>query len=425
MQWLRQTSKSKQTERGSPSFIPGMRDNTACQGEAGTSTGVNIAPGSDDDGWIVPASRDARRRHDACSSTRTARRCTRLSRRSSSAKRRICLEVYIFADDDTGKAFAELLCQKAQEGVQVLCHLRLASARSSTDQRLVHPHEPRRRALAGVSPVLAVGGKFSWRPLNRDHRKLLVIDDDIAGLGGLNVGAEYAGSWVGPHGSQTCDFWRDNAIGIVGPSVKPLQQSFANSWNYVTHGGHLSRARLEYNLDFKNGDLAVMASSPTRRSHVTPILGRLVDGAKHSIDLTMAYFAPPDELIDGLCRAAKRGVRVRLMLPGKCDVKLLVIAARSFYEKLLTAGVEIYERQARRAARQDDGDRPRDRGDRLDEPRLPQHRIQPRALRDDPPQAIWRAGMRHVRERRAVTPNKSRSRNGGNAPCSTASVNGR
>ena len=61
--------------------------------------------------------------------------------------------------------------------------------------------------------------------------------------------------------------------------------------------------------------------------------------------MTMAYFAPPDELVEQLCRAAKRGVRVRLMLPGKCDVNALITAQRSFYETLMGAGVQVYERQ--------------------------------------------------------------------------------
>jgi len=60
----------------------------------------------------------------------------------------------------------------------------------------------------------------------------------------------------------------------------------------------------------------------------------------------MAYFAPHDDLIDELCAAAKRGVRVRLMLPGRCDVRPLLIAARSFYETLMAAGVQVYEREA-------------------------------------------------------------------------------
>lgn len=335
--------EDKSNQRGTPSFIPGMRDNTACQGNAGTSTGVNIAPGSDDDGWIVPDPvklsdgstvqmyKDGEALHAAFEAIK-------------SAKRRICLEVYIFAGDDTGKAFADLLCQKAKEGVQVfVIYDSLGSI--STGSALFKQMRRAGVRLQEFHPVFPWSCKYNWRPWNRNHRKLLLIDNDIAGLGGLNVGAEYAGSWIGPRGSQKCDFWRDNAIGITGPSVRPLQQSFANSWKYATHGGKLKRTQLEYNLDFQDGDLAVMASSPTRRSHVTPILGLLVDGAKHSVDLTMAYFAPPEEFIDGLCRAAKRGARVRLMLPGKCDVPLLLLAARSFYEKLLTAGVDIYERQ--------------------------------------------------------------------------------
>jgi cardiolipin synthase len=67
--------------------------------------------------------------------------------------------------------------------------------------------------------------------------------------------------------------------------------------------------------------------------------------ARESILLTMSYFAPPDVLVEELCRAARRRVKVRLMLPAECDVPLLLTAARSFYEKLLQSGVEIYERQ--------------------------------------------------------------------------------
>jgi cardiolipin synthase len=81
-------------------------------------------------------------------------------------------------------------------------------------------------------------------------------------------------------------------------------------------------------------------SSPLR-----PFLNKLLREACRSISLAMAYFAPHDDLIDELCAAAKRGVRVRLMLPGKGDVHALIVAARSFYETLMTAGVEIYERQ--------------------------------------------------------------------------------
>ena len=83
---------------------------------------------------------------------------------------------------------------------------------------------------------------FSWRPFNRDHRKLLVIDDHIAGLGGLNIGNEYAGPWIVPVNAPGCELWRDNAIGIVGPSAILFRQSFSKTWGYISHGGRIRRA---------------------------------------------------------------------------------------------------------------------------------------------------------------------------------------
>jgi cardiolipin synthase len=195
--------------------------------------------------------------------------------------------------------------------------------------------------------------KFGWRPANRDHRKLLLIDDDIAGVGGLNVGREYAGSWVisGSASPKDCDFWRDNAIGIKGPSARPFLRSFARTWHYITHGGRIRGAEFMYNLESlpnssDRRELSILASVPTLSSPLRGVLGTLFRDATKSIQMTMAYFAPDDDLINELCRAAKRRVRVQLMLPGRTDVHLLTIAARSFYEKLMTNGVEIYERQA-------------------------------------------------------------------------------
>lgn len=320
----------------------------ASQGEKGTSTGINISPGSDDDGWIVPEPveladgtrlqlfKDGEALHAAFDAIKNA-------------KKRICLEAYIFANDDTGNAFADLLAKKAQEGVKVYCIY--DSFGSFSINQLWGPKPPMiekmRRAgvrLAEFHPVRPWEGRFGWRPVNRDHRKLLVIDDEIGGLGGLNVGGEYAGSWVVPTKAQECDLWRDNAVGMIGPATRHLLQAFANTWRYIHTGGRINRA--EYFHPMADKDFGLLASVPTMKSPLQPRLRALFDGAKSSLEMTMAYFAPPDELIEALCKAAKRGVRVRLMLPGRGDVKLLIIAARSFYECLLPCGVEIYERQS-------------------------------------------------------------------------------
>ncbi len=315
-----------------------------CDGEVGTSSGVNISPGSDDDGWTVPQPvtlsdgtrlqlyKDGEALHAAYEAIR-------------GAKRRICLQVYIWGNDDTGRAFTELMCAKAREGLR--CYVIYDSFGSIATDRDIF----RRMRRLGVNvqefhPLRPWETRYSWRPFNRDHRKLLIIDDQAAGLGGLNVGGENAGSWVVRNKTAHCDLWRDNAMGIVGPGASHFLKSFANTWNYVIHGGRIRRAELLFNSRFEEGELGVLASVPAARSRVTPLAHDLIAGARESIELTMAYFAPPDSLIEELCDAAHRGVRVRLMLPGKCDIKLLITAARSFYETLLTAGVDVYERQA-------------------------------------------------------------------------------
>ena len=314
------------------------------QGDAGTSSGVNIAPGSDDDGWIVPDPvrlsdgtyvqlyKDGEALHAAYNAI-------------SRARFRVCLESYIFASDDTGRAFADLLAKKAREGVRVyLIYDAFGSIMS--DRRMF---KTMRRAGVQVRvfhPIRPWDTRFGWRPINRDHRKLLVIDDHLAGLGGLNVGGEYAGSWVIPNGSRECELWRDNAIGLRGPSAMLFLKAFGRIWNYIERGGRFQRAELVYNLDGSCGDLGVLASVPTARSPLRRVLFGLMSSAQQSLYMTMAYFAPDDGLVEVLCGAAQRGVRVRLMLPGRSDVKVLQIAARSYYEKLMACGIEVYERQA-------------------------------------------------------------------------------
>jgi cardiolipin synthase len=305
---------------------------------SGTSSGVNIEPGSNDDGWHIPHPvvlsdstrvqlyKDGEALHAAYDAI-------------AAAQRRVCLEVYIFRSDATGRAFADLLSRRARDGVSVyVIYDSLASIDS--DAEMFDMMREAGVRLGEFHPLWPWNCRYSWRPANRDHRKLLVIDDDIAGLGGLNVGGEYAGSWIVEN--NACEPWRDNAVGLRGPSARLLLIPFARTWRYVQHGGRLRNTEFIHNAD--DGEFGVLGSVPTRRAPLGT-LRRLIREARSSIELTMSYFAPPDELIDDLCRAARRKVRVRLMLPGKCDVPLLMVAARSFYETLLTNGVEVYERQ--------------------------------------------------------------------------------
>ncbi|HWP41503.1 MAG TPA: phospholipase D-like domain-containing protein, partial [Tepidisphaeraceae bacterium] len=164
------------------------------QRSAGMAAGINIAPGSDDDGWIVP---DPVPLDDGTlvQLYKDGEALRAAYRAIEQARRRICLEVYIFADDDTGRAFAELLCRKAIQGVQVYV-IYDSFGSLGTDRQMLRQMQRSGVHLEVFHPVYPWECRYSWRPFNRDHRKLLVIDDEIAGLGGLNVGHEYAGSWV-------------------------------------------------------------------------------------------------------------------------------------------------------------------------------------------------------------------------------------
>lgn len=342
--------KSERKAPAKPPVRQGPPERPQIRRDAGAAPGINIAPGSEDDGWCVPPPvqladgtrvqlfKDGEALHAAYEAIKSARK-------------RICLESYIFADDDTGHAYAELLCEKARSGVAV--YLIYDSFGSFSLWQLWKPKPPmfEKMRRAGVrmhefNPMRPWEVRYSWRPVNRDHRKLLIVDDNVGGLGGLNVGREYAGSWVNPSGvsSKTSQDtpWRDNAIGVIGPGVKHLISAFAATWHYCARGGRISRAQYQYGIH--DQPFGLLASVPTMDSPLRGLLCELLRGARKSIEMTMAYFAPDDELVEELQRAARRGVRVRLMLPTRSDVKLLIIAAHSFYDRLMDAGVEIYER---------------------------------------------------------------------------------
>lgn len=304
------------------------------------ASGVNLRPGSEDDGWSPPAPviledgtfahllKDGEALRAAYDAIRYAREL-------------VCLQVYIFASDHTGRAFADLLCQKAAEGLRVYVMYDSFGA-LSTDRRMFRQMRRSGVRVAEFHPLRPWDCRFSWRPFNRDHRKLLVVDGEISWLGGMNIADEYAGPWVaGAQAMRRAEPWRDTAVGLRGAGSRELLTSFKRTWRYLQRGGRI--VRCEHIHDGQSID--VLATVSSLNSPLRPRLRGMFRAARESIDLTMAYFAPDDDLVAELCAAAKRGVRVRLMLPSLSDLNILVTAARSFYERLLHAGVQVFERQ--------------------------------------------------------------------------------
>jgi cardiolipin synthase len=262
----------------------------------------------------------------------------------------INLETYIFDQDKVGIEFADLLIEKQRQGVQVNIMVDAVGAIATPAAFF-----DRMRA-AGIrvvifNPVNPAKAKGNWDLNNRNHRKLMVVDGRIAFTGGINISSTYANSSLfrsryradNVDGSKVG--WRDTHVKIEGPAVAPLQYSFVNLW-VQQEGGELPKADYFPALS-PAGDklIRVLAGNPEGDSDIYKALVVAITEAKKSIHITSAYFVPDQQIVDALANAARRGVDVRLVLPGVSDHSMIRYAGQGFYDQLLKAGVRIFELQ--------------------------------------------------------------------------------
>jgi len=253
------------------------------------------------------------------------------------ASRVLAIEMYTWADDRIGRRFAEAVRAKAREGVRALvlvdsfgslgCGDLMASLEmAGAEVRWFHP-------LAPWSPA--------WYPNRRDHRKLVIVDGARAFAGGMNLAEAYTREFAGDRA------WTDLAIRVEGPAVRELSRLFVRTW--IREGGAEASAGDLSTPGRERGGAGVQVVEGTgllgrrglRRSYLA-----LVAMARRRILLANAYFAPERPLRRALCRAARRGVKVELLLPGVTDVPMVRWAGRASYGRLLEAGATIREARA-------------------------------------------------------------------------------
>ena len=246
----------------------------------------------------------------------------------------IRLQTYIFDDDDDGRSFVAALIERAAAGVDVRV-LYDAVGTSARGARL-------------ISSIAAGGGKVAaflpFHPLKRrfqinlrNHRKILVLDDERAFVGSHNISARHRRS--GPVGS------RDLMLDLRGPAVEDLADVFASDWRFAT--GDRIAVTTPVAAPEKAGrqTLQVFDSGPDQvDGGVKNAILTALYQARYDVLILTPYFVPPPELLTAVQSAAARKVRVRLMIPGRCSHRLMNWATRSFLTPLLVAGVEIHER---------------------------------------------------------------------------------
>ncbi len=257
------------------------------------------------------------------------------------ARTTIDYEVYIFAADDCGERILSLLVAARRRGVDV--HLLVDAVGSlETPDEFFDPLVSLGGRVERFNPIFGWHRK-RWHPNERDHRKILVIDGRVAFVGGMNVDARNAGD----HETDP-EAWRDTQARVEGPVVSAIQDLFVDHFEWET-GERLDRPE-SGDLDAEDEPLPGTSRArvvggepgtkigPIRRAYVFALRR-----AARRAFFTTSYFVPPRSFLRALKRAARRGVDVRLLLPGRTDHRFVMRAGQSFYAQLLRAGVRIFE----------------------------------------------------------------------------------
>jgi cardiolipin synthase A/B len=267
------------------------------------------------------------------------------------ARDSIHIESYIVDAHGPGAEFARRLIARRRDGVRV--HLLFDSIGSMRTPRSFFDELEREGVvLCEYRPVRSLMALVSRAAHRRNHRKIMVVDDRVGFIGGLNISREYdAGSAPGLLASKDDDAntgWRDSHVRVQGPVVNELQALFLAHWNRharVRIALQRPGAQLEP-MGTQRASVAATGSGRGRNPFYRALLAA-VQSARLRVFITTAYFVPPRRLLRALLAAAERGVDVQLLLPGHSDFWAPLHAGRWHYGRLLRAGVRIHERHDR------------------------------------------------------------------------------
>ncbi len=252
-------------------------------------------------------------------------------------KTSINFETYIYWSGAIGQEFADALAERSRQGVKV--HVLLDWVGSAkVEQNLMDKME-----AAGVQirkfhpPHWSHLGRLN----NRTHRKLLIVDGRVAFTGGVGIAQQWSGN------AQDPEHWRDTHFQVEGPVVAQMQSVFLDNWIKVTgnvlHGPDYFPALQPAGKSWAQ----MFSSSPTGGSESMQLMYLLaITAASRSIDLSASYFVPDELAIHALVDAMHRGVRLRIIVPGKhIDSETVRSASRAKWGPLLLAGAVIAEYQ--------------------------------------------------------------------------------
>ncbi|MDP2711132.1 MAG: phospholipase D-like domain-containing protein [Solirubrobacteraceae bacterium] len=254
----------------------------------------------------------------------------------ASARRSLNFLSYLYWSGEIAGDICAALCRSARAGVEVNVLLDAVGS-AKMDRDLVSDMESAGVTFAYFRPPKPYALR---RVNNRTHRKLLIADGEVGMTGGVGI----ADQWTGD--AQDPDHWRDTHVRVRGPIVRGLQGAFAENWLEATGDVLVGPAYLPPLQPVADGGpmQVVRSTAEVGDTNVEALYFLAIACAREKLYLTSAYFAPRPAFVEALTDAARRGVDVRVLVPGEhTDKQVVRQAGRAVYEPLLEGGVRIYE----------------------------------------------------------------------------------
>ena len=253
------------------------------------------------------------------------------------AENYVLVQFYIVRDDALGNELKSRLIKKAGSGVRVLFlydEIGSIGLPNSYNEEL-------RKAGVEIFPFHSSKGSGNRFQLNfRNHRKTVIVDGQVAWIGGHNVGDEYMGL------DPAFGHWRDTHICVEGPAVVGAQLAFVEDWRWATDEFPGDLAWTPHIAVGGEAEVLMIASGPADEMETASLMyTQAINAASERIWIASPYFVPDDAIVQALQLAALRGVDVRILIPEKADSKLVTLAAYSFFTEVKSAGVKIYRYQ--------------------------------------------------------------------------------
>ncbi len=251
------------------------------------------------------------------------------------ATKSIHLDYYIITDDVIGTQIIDLLCLKSEEGIKV--KIIYDDVGSSISRKSHAKFKSSGVEAFAYMPVLF--SRLAYKANYRNHRKIVVIDNEIGFLGGINIKDKY----INPN--KIGLFWRDTHIMIKGEAVIGLQYIFISDWYFVS-GQKIDLKEVTYlnqNNVKSNIPISILGSDYGKKNQtIMEAYFGMITNARKEILITTPYFVPDESILNAIKITSKSGVKIKIIIPKKPDIKTAYFASQTYLKGLLQSGVEIY-----------------------------------------------------------------------------------